>query len=199
MRTIARSSTIKSTKKLKQKRAFDAQAFLDSAGVARKVTAFKSAEAIYAQGDAAKSVMYLQSGGVKLTVVNEIGKEAVVAILGPATSLVRDVWQVSLNLIVSFSESITILTLAARRTRSFVQGKGCDSSKSSTPQDSHPQHRAKSQNCRHGDLLPLILWGHHGDWRILSAKVEPTGKTSLGKTGTGFLLFACGSIAGGLR
>ena len=83
MRTIARPSTIKSNKKLKQKRAFDAQAFLDSAGVARKVTEFKRAEVIYAQGDAAKSVMYLQSGGVKLTVVNETGKEAVVAILGP--------------------------------------------------------------------------------------------------------------------
>jgi CRP/FNR family transcriptional regulator, cyclic AMP receptor protein len=62
---------------------FDAQAFLDSAGVARKVTEFKRAEVVYAQGAAAKSVMYLQSGSVKLTVVNEVGKEAVVAILGP--------------------------------------------------------------------------------------------------------------------
>ncbi|MGB7729453.1 MAG: Crp/Fnr family transcriptional regulator, partial [Candidatus Acidiferrum sp.] len=35
------------------------------------------------QGDAAKSVLYLQRGGVKLTVANEVGKEAVVAILGP--------------------------------------------------------------------------------------------------------------------
>ena len=83
MRTIARPSTIKSNKRLKQKLAFNAQAFLDSAGVARKVTEFKRAEVVYAQGDAAKSVMYLQSGGVKLTVVNEVGKVAVVAILGP--------------------------------------------------------------------------------------------------------------------
>jgi CRP/FNR family transcriptional regulator, cyclic AMP receptor protein len=83
MRTIARPSTVKSNKKLKQKLAFDAQAFLDSAGVARKVTEFKKAEVVYAQGDAAQSVMYLQRGGVKLTVVNEVGKEAVVAILGP--------------------------------------------------------------------------------------------------------------------
>src|ERR1700720_4048501 len=83
MRASTIPRKIKSNIKLKRKRAFDAQAFLDSAGVARKVTEFKSAEVIYAQGDAAKSVMYLQSGGVKLTVVNEIGKEAVVAILGP--------------------------------------------------------------------------------------------------------------------
>ena len=83
MRAIARSSGIKSNKKLKQKLAFDAQAFLDSAGVARTVTEFKKAEVVYGQGDAAKSVMYLQSGSVKLTVVSEVGKEAVVAILGP--------------------------------------------------------------------------------------------------------------------
>ena len=83
MRTIAKSSTIKSNKKLKQKLAFDAQVFLDSAGVARKVKELKRAEVLYAQGDAAKSVMYIQSGGVKLTVINEVGKEAVVAILGP--------------------------------------------------------------------------------------------------------------------
>jgi CRP/FNR family transcriptional regulator, cyclic AMP receptor protein len=81
MRTIARSSNIKSKTKLKKKLAFDAQAFLDSAGVARKVNEFKKMEVVYAQGDAALSVMYIQEGGVKLTVVNEVGKEAVVAIL----------------------------------------------------------------------------------------------------------------------
>ncbi len=62
---------------------FDVQAFLDSAGVARKPKEFNKAEVVYSQGDAAKSVLYLQKGGVKLTVVNEVGKEAVVAILGP--------------------------------------------------------------------------------------------------------------------
>jgi len=66
-----------------EKSAFDAQAFLDSAGVARRVKEFKRAEVVYSQGDAAKSVMYLQEGGVKLSVVSEEGKEAVVAILGP--------------------------------------------------------------------------------------------------------------------
>jgi CRP/FNR family cyclic AMP-dependent transcriptional regulator len=64
------------------KAAFDAQAFLDSAGVARKVKKFDKAQVIYSQGDDAKSVMYVQEGGVRLSVVNEIGKEAVVAILG---------------------------------------------------------------------------------------------------------------------
>jgi CRP/FNR family cyclic AMP-dependent transcriptional regulator len=83
MKSIARPSSIKPHKKLKQKLAFEAQAFLDSAGVAKKIAEFKGAGIVYSQGDAAKSVLYLQSGGVKLTVVNEVGKEAVVAILGP--------------------------------------------------------------------------------------------------------------------
>jgi CRP/FNR family transcriptional regulator, cyclic AMP receptor protein len=83
MREIANSSNTKSKRKSTDKFAFDAQAFLDSAGVLRKVKEFKKAERIYTQGDAASSVVYLQSGGVKLTVINEVGKEAVVAILGP--------------------------------------------------------------------------------------------------------------------
>jgi CRP/FNR family cyclic AMP-dependent transcriptional regulator len=62
---------------------FDAQAFLDSAGVARKVTEFKKKEAIFSQGDPAKNVLYIQKGGVRLSVVSETGSEAVVAILGP--------------------------------------------------------------------------------------------------------------------
>jgi CRP/FNR family transcriptional regulator, cyclic AMP receptor protein len=62
---------------------FDAQAFLDSAGVARKVTEFRKKETIFSQGDSAKDVLYIQKGGVRLSVVNEAGKEAVVAVLGP--------------------------------------------------------------------------------------------------------------------
>jgi CRP/FNR family cyclic AMP-dependent transcriptional regulator len=68
-------------------RVFHAQAFLNSADVARKVKEFKKAELVYSQGDAADSVMYLQKGSVKLTVVSEGGKEAVVAILGPGDFL----------------------------------------------------------------------------------------------------------------
>jgi CRP/FNR family cyclic AMP-dependent transcriptional regulator len=78
-----RSDSTKSKRKSTEKLAFDGQTFLDSAGVSRKVIEFERAQGIYAQGDAASSVMYLQSGGVKLTVVNEVGKEAVVAILAP--------------------------------------------------------------------------------------------------------------------
>jgi CRP/FNR family transcriptional regulator, cyclic AMP receptor protein len=66
-----------------RKRAFDAQAFLDSAGVSRKVMEFTKNETIFSQGDPGTTVLYIQKGGVKLSVVNETGKEAVVAVLGP--------------------------------------------------------------------------------------------------------------------
>jgi CRP-like cAMP-binding protein len=62
---------------------FDVQGFLDSAGVERSVKQFQRAEAIYAQGDPARSAMYLQKGSVKLSVLSAAGKEAVVAILRP--------------------------------------------------------------------------------------------------------------------
>jgi len=52
--------------------------------VSRKVVEYRRSEKIYSQGEPATSVMYIQKGGVKISVVNEVGKEAVVAILGPA-------------------------------------------------------------------------------------------------------------------
>jgi CRP/FNR family cyclic AMP-dependent transcriptional regulator len=63
--------------------AFDAQAFLDSTGVSRKVVTFAKRASIFAQGDLAKHVLYIQQGAVKLSVVNSTGKEAVVAVLKP--------------------------------------------------------------------------------------------------------------------
>jgi CRP/FNR family cyclic AMP-dependent transcriptional regulator len=83
MRASTTSGKTKPNSKLKQKLAFDAQAFLDSAGVARRIVEYQKSQQIYSQGDPASAVMYIQAGGVKLTVVNEVGKEAVVAILGP--------------------------------------------------------------------------------------------------------------------
>ena len=62
---------------------FDAQVFLETAGLSRRVTNYKRNESIYSQGDAAEAVMYIQKGGVKLSVVNGSGKEAVVAMFGP--------------------------------------------------------------------------------------------------------------------
>jgi CRP/FNR family cyclic AMP-dependent transcriptional regulator len=68
-----------STKKLP----FDLQSFLDTGGVARHILRFRKSEKIYTQGDVASGVKYIQKGGVRLSVINEAGKEAVVAMLGP--------------------------------------------------------------------------------------------------------------------
>ena len=69
--------------KPKNKSAFDAQVFLESVGASRRVVEFRRRQTIFSQGDAADSVMYVQKGGVNFTVVNESGKEAVIAIFGP--------------------------------------------------------------------------------------------------------------------
>jgi CRP/FNR family transcriptional regulator, cyclic AMP receptor protein len=67
--------------------AFDVKLFLDSAGLWRKVSKFRAKEIVFAQGDPATNVIYIQEGSVKLAVVNETGKEGVVAILGPGDFL----------------------------------------------------------------------------------------------------------------
>jgi CRP/FNR family cyclic AMP-dependent transcriptional regulator len=79
MKAIVSSAKIKSN----NGQTFKAQAFLDSASVARTVVQFRKSEQAFAQGDPATSVMYIQEGKIKLSVVNEVGKEAIVAILGP--------------------------------------------------------------------------------------------------------------------
>jgi CRP/FNR family transcriptional regulator, cyclic AMP receptor protein len=63
-------------------RPFNAQAFLESAGVAKTIVNYARGAAIFTQGDACEHVMYIQSGAVKLSVLSETGREAVVAMLG---------------------------------------------------------------------------------------------------------------------
>ncbi len=63
---------------------YNTQAILDSACVPRKVVQFRKSQQAYVQGEPATTVMYIHEGKVKLSVVNEVGKEAIVAILGPA-------------------------------------------------------------------------------------------------------------------
>ena len=62
---------------------FDLQAFLDSSGISRRVVRYTKGAVIFAQGTVANSVLYVQDGAVKLSVLSATGKEAVVAILGP--------------------------------------------------------------------------------------------------------------------
>jgi CRP/FNR family transcriptional regulator, cyclic AMP receptor protein len=63
---------------------FNAQAFLDSAGLSKTIVDYHRNEVVFTQGDASESVMYIQKGGVKLSVLSKTGREAVVAMLGPS-------------------------------------------------------------------------------------------------------------------
>jgi CRP/FNR family transcriptional regulator, cyclic AMP receptor protein len=62
---------------------FNVEAFLESPGLKKKIMNHARSEVIFSQGDACDSVMYIQSGGVKLSVLAKSGKEAIVAVLGP--------------------------------------------------------------------------------------------------------------------
>ena len=62
---------------------FDARVFLESAGGPKAVVKFGRNETVFRQGDTGRDVFYIQSGGVKLSVLSRTGKEAVVAMLGP--------------------------------------------------------------------------------------------------------------------
>src|SRR5271157_752333 len=61
---------------------FDPLEFLATIGEGRKVVAFPKNQAIFAQGDAADSIFYIQTGKVRLTVVSKIGREATLGLLG---------------------------------------------------------------------------------------------------------------------
>ena len=62
---------------------FSAQSFLESAGAAKTISRYARGQAIFAQGDPCDHVLYIQTGGVKLSVLSKTGREAVVAIIGP--------------------------------------------------------------------------------------------------------------------
>ena len=65
------------------KSSFDPRVFLGKVGAGKTIIEFHKNQSIFAQGDVANTVFYLQKGRVKLTVLSEQGKEAVVAILEP--------------------------------------------------------------------------------------------------------------------
>jgi CRP/FNR family cyclic AMP-dependent transcriptional regulator len=77
--TLMRSSADKAS------RAFDPKVFLATLGEGRKSITVLKKHPIFAQGDAADAIFYIQKGRVKLTVVSKTGKEATIAILGEAS------------------------------------------------------------------------------------------------------------------
>jgi CRP/FNR family transcriptional regulator, cyclic AMP receptor protein len=70
--------------KSKRRPSFDPKAFLNTESTGRTITSYDKEQKLFAQGDVADAVYYLQKGRVKLSVVSKQGKEVIVAILGPA-------------------------------------------------------------------------------------------------------------------
>jgi CRP-like cAMP-binding protein len=62
---------------------FDPQKFLESSGVTGDVVSYRKNQLVFRQGDLSTSVLYIQSGNVKLSVLSKAGRQAVVALLGP--------------------------------------------------------------------------------------------------------------------
>jgi len=69
----------------KRRPSFDPKSFLARVGEGRSIERFGKDQIVFSQGDPADAVFYIQKGKVKLTVVSQQGKEAVVAILEPAS------------------------------------------------------------------------------------------------------------------
>jgi CRP/FNR family transcriptional regulator, cyclic AMP receptor protein len=69
--------------KSKRRLLFDPKVFLDTEDAGRTISRYQKQQTVFPQGSAADAVFYIQKGKVKITVVSEQGKEAVIAILGP--------------------------------------------------------------------------------------------------------------------
>jgi CRP/FNR family transcriptional regulator, cyclic AMP receptor protein len=67
---------------MKRKPVFDPKTFLAKADGGRTISKYQKDQIVFSQGEAADAVFYIQQGKIKITVVSEQGKEAVVAILG---------------------------------------------------------------------------------------------------------------------
>jgi CRP/FNR family cyclic AMP-dependent transcriptional regulator len=68
---------------IKASRSFDPKSFLATVGEGRSIDKYRKNHVVFSQGEAADAVFHIQKGKVKITVVSEQGKEAVIAILGP--------------------------------------------------------------------------------------------------------------------
>jgi CRP/FNR family cyclic AMP-dependent transcriptional regulator len=61
---------------------FDLKTFLATVNGGRSILDYRSGQKVFSQGDPADAVFYIQEGSVKVTVVSNLGKEAVVAMQG---------------------------------------------------------------------------------------------------------------------
>ena len=79
--------------KKNRKAAFDPKRFLAKVGDGKAISKYQKGQIVFRQGDVADAVFYIQSGKIKLTVISERGKEAVVGSLGTKPLFWRSVSQ----------------------------------------------------------------------------------------------------------
>ena len=78
-----------------RKAAFDPKIFLAKVDDGKAISKYQKDQIVFSQGDLADAVFYIQTGTIKLTVVSERGKEAVVGILEPRHFLAKGVSMVT--------------------------------------------------------------------------------------------------------
>lgn len=67
-----------------KKDGFDPQEFLAKVGMGKTILTYRKNQVVFSQGDAADTIFYIQTGRIKIVVISEQGKEAVVGILEPS-------------------------------------------------------------------------------------------------------------------
>ena len=80
---------------VKRQSSFNSTSFLAKVGEGRSLGKYRKGQVVFSQGDAGDAVFYVQKGRVKVTVVSEQGKEAVVAILGTDGTPFKASWRKS--------------------------------------------------------------------------------------------------------
>ncbi|MBZ5521250.1 MAG: Crp/Fnr family transcriptional regulator [Acidobacteriia bacterium] len=95
----------------KRVRQFDPAAFLAAAGLGRKIVDLQKKQIVFAQGDPAEAVFYIQRGKVRLSVISPSGREATIAILGPGDFLGEDCIANSHTQRIAAATAITVSTV----------------------------------------------------------------------------------------
>ncbi|HMD77067.1 MAG TPA: Crp/Fnr family transcriptional regulator [Terracidiphilus sp.] len=93
-----------------EKPAFDAAAFLASAGLGRRIVQLAPKETFFTQGDKADSVFYLQKGRAKITVVSQSGKEATITLVSAGAFVGEEALAAVAGLRLSTATALTACT-----------------------------------------------------------------------------------------
>ncbi len=86
----ARRQSLKLRNAFKSGKVFDPRSFLATAGIGRTLRHYSAKEVIFTEGERADTILYIQQGRVRLSVLSKQGKEATIALLGRAISWVKD-------------------------------------------------------------------------------------------------------------